>query len=111
MDLAAAIAATREIALVDCLTLWLTNVVLAERDVEEAIAALVAAMAARNGPLVAVSNEVGEGIVPGTPLGRRFRDWQGVLNQRVAEAATDVVKLVAGCPLIVKPRTEPEPQL
>ena len=111
MALGEALAATEGIALVDCLTLWLTNVVLAEMDVEREMVALVETMAARRGPIVAVANEVGEGIVPQTALGRRFRDLQGVLNQRVAEAATDVVKLVAGCPLIVKPRNEPEPEL
>ena len=111
LALGEAIGATEGVALVDCLTLWLTNVVLAEMDAEREMVALVAAMAARTGPVVAVANEVGEGIVPTSALGRRFRDLQGVLNQRVAAAATDVVKLVAGCPLIVKPRNEPEPQL
>jgi len=110
-DLAAAIAAGESVVLVDCLTLWLTNVMLAEMDVEAVTATLLGAMAAREGPVIAVANEVGEGIVPATPLGRRFRDCQGVLNQRVADAASDVVKLVAGCPLIVKPRNEPELRL
>lgn len=111
LALADAIRATRGIVLVDCLTLWLTNVMLDERDLDAETATLLAAMADRAGPVVAVANEVGEGIVPATPLGRRFRDWQGVLNQRVAEAASDVVLLVAGCPIIVKPRNEPELKL
>lgn len=111
MELAAAIGPIEGVVLVDCLTLWLTNIVLAERDAAAETAALVEALAARRGPTLAVANEVGEGIVPATPLGRRFRDLQGVLNQRVAEVASDVVKLVAGCPIIVKPRNEPEPSL
>ena len=111
LDLAAVVADPDRVILVDCLTLWLTNVVLGDRDVERDIDGLVAALAGRMGPVVAVANEVGEGIVPATPLGRRFRDLQGVLNQRLAGAASDVVKLVAGCPLIVKPRSDPEPQL
>lgn len=111
MDLAAAVAAVPGVALVDCLTLWLTHVVLADRSVEEASGELLAALHARRGPVVAVSNEVGEGIVPATSLGRRFRDHQGVLNRRVAEAATDVVKVVAGCPIVIKPRPEPEIRL
>ncbi|MEM6762385.1 MAG: bifunctional adenosylcobinamide kinase/adenosylcobinamide-phosphate guanylyltransferase [Pseudomonadota bacterium] len=111
MELAGALQSVDGVALVDCLTLWLTNVMLEERDVEGETAALVQALAARRGPVIAVANEVGEGIIPATPLGRRFRDAQGVLNQRVAGVASGVVKLVAGCPMIVKPRTEPELQL
>jgi len=111
LDLAGALAAVRGLALVDCLTLWLTNLVLGEHEVERHTAALLEALDRRAGPVLCVSNEVGEGIVPATSLGRRFRDLQGVLNQRVAGAATDVVKVVAGCPIIVKPRQEPEPTL
>ncbi len=55
-----------------------------------------------------MSNEVGEGIVPGTALGRAFRDRQGVLNQRAAAAASTVVKMIAGIPLVVKPRPDLE---
>ncbi|MEO1102501.1 MAG: bifunctional adenosylcobinamide kinase/adenosylcobinamide-phosphate guanylyltransferase [Pseudomonadota bacterium] len=108
LDLAEALANVAGVAVVDCLTLWLTNVVLAEKSVGDATDALLSAMAARAGSVVAVSNEVGEGIVPATSLGRRFRDHQGVLNQRVAEVATDVVKVVAGCPVVIKPRPQPE---
>jgi adenosylcobinamide kinase/adenosylcobinamide-phosphate guanylyltransferase len=108
LELAAAVeAAAPGIVLVDCLTLWLSNVMHAGRDVGAATDAFLAA-AARREAVVAVSNEVGEGIVPGTALGRAFRDEQGVLNQRVAAAATAVVKMVAGLPLVVKPRTDPE---
>ncbi|MEM9223037.1 MAG: bifunctional adenosylcobinamide kinase/adenosylcobinamide-phosphate guanylyltransferase [Pseudomonadota bacterium] len=110
-DLAEAVAGLRSVVLVDCLTLWLTNVLLAERDLEAEVDALVAALGTRSGAIIAVSNEVGEGIVPANALGRRFRDLQGMLNQRVAASATDVVKVVAGCAVIIKPRNEPEPQL
>lgn len=102
-----------ELLLVDCLTLWLTNVMLGppeatDAEVEAAIGGLVAALGDRHGPVILVSNEVGDGIVPETPLGRRFRDHQGRLNQMVAHRATDVVRLVAGCPLVVKPAPAPD---
>ena len=89
-------------ALIDCLTLWLSNVMLAERDVELESGRLLAALRNARGPLVAVSNEVGLGLVPETPLGRRFRDAQGRLNQQVAEAADRVVFMAAGLPLSLK---------
>ena len=86
----------------DCLTLWLSNLMLAEADLTEAGDALEAALRAHAGPVVLVSNEVGGGIVPGTPLGRRFRDAQGVLNQRIAALADHVELVVAGLPLRLK---------
>lgn len=89
--------------LVDCLTLWLSNLMLAEADICGATDALEAALHARTGPVVLVSNEVGNGIVPATPLGRRFRDAQGLLNQRMAALADHVELVVAGIPLRVKP--------
>lgn len=87
------------VLLVDCLTLWLTNLLLAEADLAAAGDALVAALADAPGPVVMVSNEVGFGIVPDNALARRFRDAQGTLNQRLARVcdATDLV--VAGLPL------------
>ena len=108
LDVGAAIAAADGVVLVDCLTLWLTNVMLGERDIAIATDGLVQALAQRRGPVIAVANEVGEGIVPATPLGRAFRDAQGVLNQRIAAAATDVFLLVAGCPVRIKPSSDPE---
>ncbi|ODA68270.1 Bifunctional adenosylcobalamin biosynthesis protein CobP [Methyloligella halotolerans] len=90
--------------LIDCLTLWLTNAMLAERDLENETEALLGALGAARGPVIAVSNEVGLGIVPETPLGRRFRDAQGILNQRVAACADRVVLMTAGIPLTVKPQ-------
>lgn len=108
LDLAAAVAAAEGVVLVDCLTLWLSNLMHAERDVAAETEAFLAAVRDRDAPTVAVSNEVGEGIVPGTSLGRAFRDRQGVLNQRAAAVAGVVVKMVAGLPLVVKPRADPE---
>jgi adenosylcobinamide kinase / adenosylcobinamide-phosphate guanylyltransferase len=107
LDLAGAV--TRESAidtviLVDCLTLWLSNVMLAEQDVGQAERELLAALGATPGPVVIVSNEVGLGIVPETPLGRRFRDAQGRLNQRVAALADHVIFVAAGLPLMLKPQ-------
>ncbi len=89
--------------LIDCLTLWLSNVMHADRHVDGAIDQLCQAMAERKRPLVVVSNEVGLGIVPDNPLARRFRDAQGRLNQRVAGLADRVTLMVAGLPLTVKP--------
>ncbi|TVQ55367.1 MAG: bifunctional adenosylcobinamide kinase/adenosylcobinamide-phosphate guanylyltransferase [Rhodobacteraceae bacterium] len=90
------------VILVDCLTLWLTNVMLAEEDVEAAGAGLVAALPTLAARLIFVSNEVGMGIVPDTPLGRRFRDAQGRLNQRMAAACDTVLFVAAGLPLTLK---------
>ncbi len=89
--------------LVDCLTLWLSNILLAERDPEHETEFLIRAIQEASGPLILVSNEVGHGIVPATPLGRRFRDEQGRLNQRIAEACDAVVFVAAGCPILLKP--------
>jgi adenosylcobinamide kinase / adenosylcobinamide-phosphate guanylyltransferase len=88
--------------LVDCLTLWLSNLMLAEANIEKETAQLEETLAATKGPLVLVANEVGSGIVPGYPLGRRFRDMQGILNQRMAARAERVILMVAGLPLALK---------
>jgi len=88
--------------LVDCLTLWLSNLMLGGHDVARHGEALVAAMAARRAPLFLVSNEVGLGLVPETPLGRAFRDEAGRLNQAVAAAAGSVTFVAAGLPLRMK---------
>jgi adenosylcobinamide kinase / adenosylcobinamide-phosphate guanylyltransferase len=92
-------------ALVDCLTLWLSNVMLAGLNVDAERASLCTALQAAPGPLVLISNEVGLGIVPETKLGREFRDAQGRLNAEVAAIADHVVFLAAGLPLVLKPRT------
>jgi len=88
--------------LLDCLTLWLSNQMLAENNIEASCAELAAILSAPRGPWFVVSNEVGLGIVPDTPLGRRFRDEQGRLNQKIAAAADHVFLLVAGLPMQVK---------
>jgi adenosylcobinamide kinase / adenosylcobinamide-phosphate guanylyltransferase len=87
---------------VDCLTLWLSNLMLAEANIEEETAQLEKALTAIRVPLVLVANEVGSGIVPSYPLGRRFRDMQGMLNQRIAARAGRVILMVAGLPLVLK---------
>ncbi len=106
MALPEAVAAATGPVLVDCLTLWLTNLMLAEADLAAASAALVQACAAAPGPLVLVGNEVGLGIVPENALARRFRDEAGRLHQRLAASADRVVLMVAGLPLTVKPSAE-----
>jgi adenosylcobinamide kinase/adenosylcobinamide-phosphate guanylyltransferase len=104
LALPAALAAAPEGApvLVDCLTLWLTNLILAERDTVVATAALISTCERVFGPLVLVGNEVGLGIVPEHALARRFRDEAGRLHQRIASLADRVVLMVAGIPLSVK---------
>jgi adenosylcobinamide kinase / adenosylcobinamide-phosphate guanylyltransferase len=88
--------------LVDCLTLWLSNRLLADADLEKETEKLAGALAHHTGPVVLVTNEVGSGIVPDNALARRFRDAQGRLNQRIAALADRVVLVVAGLPLVVK---------
>jgi len=88
--------------LVDCLTLWLTNLLLDEIDVETRVGLLIRALADRSAPAVLVANEVGLGLVPETPLGRRFRDEAGLLNQRVAAVSERVLFIAAGLPLVMK---------
>lgn len=88
--------------LVDCLTLWLTNVLLAERDVETAISELVTTIGDVAGRVVLVSNEVGLGIVPDNELARRFRDVAGEANRRVGEVCDEVVFIAAGLPVTLK---------
>ena len=88
--------------LVDCLTLWLSNLMLADANIDAETVQLENALIAANGPVVLVANEVGAGIVPSYPLGRRFRDLQGMLNQRMAARAERVILMVAGLPLALK---------
>jgi adenosylcobinamide kinase/adenosylcobinamide-phosphate guanylyltransferase len=99
----ALVAAPQDAAvLVDCLTLWLSNLMLASFNVEAMSERLEQALPARAGPTVLVSNEVGLGIVPDNALARRFRDLQGTLNQNLAARATRVIMMVAGLPVAVK---------
>jgi adenosylcobinamide kinase / adenosylcobinamide-phosphate guanylyltransferase len=88
--------------LIDCLTLWLSNEMLARADLDAAMEDLEAALGRRRASVVAVANEVGLGIVPDTVLGRRFRDVAGRLNQRLATRADRVVFLIAGIPMTLK---------
>jgi len=96
------IAIVGAVALVDCLTLWLSNLMHVGRDPERETAALCAAIDRCEGPLVFVSNEVGLGIVPENALARRFRDAHGRMNQAVAARADRVLFLAAGLPLELK---------
>ena len=88
--------------LVDCLTLWLSNHMLAENDMDAAVSALLSTLSAMPVPVVCVSNEVGMGLVPDSPLGRRFRDVQGALNQQLAARADLAVFVAAGLPVVLK---------
>jgi len=88
--------------LVDCLTLWLSNLMAAQRDIAAATSDLLAALATLPGPVVLVSNEVGLGIVPDNALARAFRDHAGRLHQEIAATARRVVFVVAGLPLVLK---------
>ena len=87
---------------VDCLTLWLSNILHKDLDVDTEIERLVAVVAKTDTPLILVSNEVGMGIVPATELGRRFRDAQGQLNKAMATAVDRVEFVAAGLPLRLK---------
>lgn len=88
--------------LIDCLTLWLSNHLLAGSDLPQEGARLARAIAARPAPLIAVANEVGWGIVPENALARRFRDEAGRLNQQLAAQAGRVILVAAGLPLALK---------
>ncbi len=89
--------------LVDCLTLWLSNVMAAGRDVDAEGRALIEGLRAHRGPVVAVSNEVGLGVVPDNALARGFADAAGRLNQSAAQAAERVVFMAAGLAVVLKP--------
>lgn len=94
--------------LVDCLTLWLSNLMGVGRDAEAETDRLVSALPGLKGPVVFVSSEVGFGIVPDNALARHFRDSAGRLHQVVAAAAQSVVLMVAGLPLFLKGAALPE---
>lgn len=103
LDLAGAMNVSPDaVAVVDCLTLWTSNAMFAEIDVEPALDAFLAAAARRNAPVIIVTNEVGWGIVPEYETGRRFRDLAGLVNQRVAAAADTVWLMVSGLELRLK---------
>jgi adenosylcobinamide kinase/adenosylcobinamide-phosphate guanylyltransferase len=104
----AALEGAADVVIVDCLNLWVANLLekrpeLSDADLLAEAAGLEAAIARVAFALIVVSNEVGWGVHPETALGRRFRDALGLVNQAAARAATEVVLMVAGCPVIVKP--------
>ncbi|MXX81390.1 MAG: bifunctional adenosylcobinamide kinase/adenosylcobinamide-phosphate guanylyltransferase [Chloroflexi bacterium] len=94
-----------EVVLLDCLTLWVTNLMLAESDfnVLEETSHLLDCYQAGDASWIVVSNEVGLGIVPSTPLGRAFADQLGRVNQQIAANADEVTFIAAGLPLQLKP--------
>lgn len=89
--------------LVDCLTLWLSNVLLADRNWEAELDGVLAALAVQETPVIFVTNEVGSGIVPDNKLARQFRDAAGLMNQRIAASCDELWLCVAGHPIKVKP--------
>ena len=91
-----------DVAVIDCLTLWLTNQMMAQGQIAPAVADLVEALAQSPAALVVISNEVGQGIVPDNALARRFRDEAGWMHQKVAAAADRVEVIWAGLPLPLK---------
>ncbi|MDP2517004.1 bifunctional adenosylcobinamide kinase/adenosylcobinamide-phosphate guanylyltransferase [Shimia thalassica] len=93
---------SEEVVLFDCATMWLTNHMLADHNIDAQTDALLSALAACKGRVVMVSNEVGMGIVPDNKLARQFRDAQGKLNQRLAAASDLAVFVVAGLPMTLK---------
>ena len=98
------------ITLVDCLTLWLSNLMLSDADVSQFTKALLTVIDSRRDPIVFVSNEVGLGVVPDTPLGRQFREHQGRLNRQIAAKSDLVVLVTAGIPQVLKgsdPQVQP----
>lgn len=95
------------VILIDCLTLWLTNLMLGDHDRAAAESALLQELRLVRGPVILVSNEVGLGIVPDNSLARAFRDAQGRLNQSVAACADRVEFMAAGLPLVLKPQASP----
>ncbi len=90
------------IILVDCLTLWLSNMMMAERNVEAESDALVSSLKNLKGPVIFVSNEVGQGIVPDNKMARDFRDHAGRLHQKIAKEVDTVYFVTAGLPRKLK---------
>jgi adenosylcobinamide kinase/adenosylcobinamide-phosphate guanylyltransferase len=113
LEVAAALTAQARpsrMVVVDCLTLWLSNLMLAGRDPGAPITALAEAVHKLAGPAVLVSNEVGMGLAPDNKLGREFRDWQGRANREIGAACDAVIFVAAGLPLQLKPATTPSMQ-
>lgn len=102
LDPGPAIAAADGLVLVDCVTVWLGNLMHYQRDMAASLDELYAALAATHAEVILVSNEVGLSIVPENAMARRFRDVQGQVNQRLAALAQEVYLLVAGIPMKIK---------
>lgn len=102
LDPASPIRAAQGLVLLDCVTVWLGNLMHHEKDVRAAVVEFSAALKDSAARIVLVSNEVGLSIVPENAMARRFRDEQGFVNQRLAEAADDVYFVAAGLPLKLK---------
>ncbi|MGD0281006.1 MAG: bifunctional adenosylcobinamide kinase/adenosylcobinamide-phosphate guanylyltransferase [Dissulfurispiraceae bacterium] len=101
-DLIARIQETYDVLLIDCLTLWITNLMLGNDDVEGKARALIDALSSCRSSVFIVSNEVGLGIVPDNRMAREFRDIAGMLNQQIAATADEVYFLAAGLPIKIK---------
>ena len=102
LDVAGAVRDAEGFVLLDCVTVWLSNLMHYERDIRAEVQHLITALAAAETRVVVVSNEVGLSVVPENKMARRFRDEQGFLNQRLAEVADEVVFVAAGLPLRLK---------
>ena len=92
--------------LVDCLSMWITNLMMTTRDVDVEIRNLLSTVKACSGELIFVSNEVGFGIIPENAMAREFRDHLGLLHQKLAATAKNVVMMIAGIPVIIKGKNE-----
>ncbi|HXX33216.1 MAG TPA: bifunctional adenosylcobinamide kinase/adenosylcobinamide-phosphate guanylyltransferase [Thermodesulfobacteriota bacterium] len=94
-----------EVILLDCITLWLSNLLMRRKgdsEIMKEISALIDTLQEKQTSLIFVSNEVGMGIVPADPLSRRFRDLSGMTNQKIAEAADTAIFMVSGIPIFLK---------
>jgi len=102
VDVLRKVARSGRVAVVDCLTMWLSNLFMAQRDVAEEVFKLASCLDSLDGPVIFVANEIGLGLVPEGRLGRVFRDAQGELNQAMAQACESVTFVVAGVPWPLK---------
>ncbi len=100
-------AASQRFILIDCITLWISNLMHEGRDIDASVSELCALLPKAPGTIVAVSNEVGLGIVPENALARRFRDAAGHANQQIAAVSDTVIFMVSGLPMTVKQNGAP----
>jgi adenosylcobinamide kinase/adenosylcobinamide-phosphate guanylyltransferase len=99
---AVADAPTSAPVVIDCITLWLSNLMLGDHDIDAAVARFIKCLDGRTAPTIVVSSEVGAGLVPETALGRAYRDKVGLVNQHLAVNAHTVLFMVAGLPMPLK---------